>query len=560
MKPDRVGVSPARRAVLFMEKYSGIHTKSGDIVLSYEYIEHLRKLDREKSDPLKIMPQKGCQEKFVASNADITIIGGNRGGGKSYAMLLEALPDINNKFFVSVIFRKEKKDFDNLEKESSHLYAQFGKYNRSQSDMTWNFNKGGSLTFSHFSDTVFDFKERFRGKQYSYIAIDELPQMEFKKFKFLTTCNRNAARIRNRIVGTCNPDPDSWVRKFIDWWIGEDGLPVDERDGIVRYCFMDGDTPDSIYWGDTPEEVYLQCKQTIDKNWKPEFEALGFNKITMFVKSVTFIRGKLEENVKLIASDPNYVAGLVQQDEEQRSRDLEGNWNFKNAGDDMIKMRDMERFFAAPYNYADMRNRATCDIAFTGGDSLVLWHWIGWHIDDIFVCRKDSKTAIEMVRNKLAEWGVMEEDFAYDLNGLGQAFRGFFKRAVPFNNLEAPIATEHYEKDGIKAMYANVKSQCAYLFAVKLMAGEISINENLLGLTFSGDGFEKTPLRQILMKERKCIRRAEDSADKGFTLIQKKFMKKYVGHSPDYFESLIMRYIFELKRKTHKKPKGLCWI
>lgn len=560
MKPDRVGVYPARRAVLFMEKYSRIHTKSGDIVLSYEYIEHLRKLDREKSDPLKIMPQKGCQEKFVASNADITIIGGNRGGGKSYAMLLEALPDINNKFFVSVIFRKEKKDFDNLEKESSHLYAQFGKYNRSQSDMTWNFNKGGSLTFSHFSDTVFDFKERFRGKQYSYIAIDELPQMEFKKFKFLTTCNRNAARIRNRIVGTCNPDPDSWVRKFIDWWIGEDGLPVDERDGIVRYCFMDGDTPDSIYWGDTPEEVYLQCKQTIDKNWKPEFEALGFNKITMFVKSVTFIRGKLEENVKLIASDPNYVAGLVQQDEEQRSRDLEGNWNFKNAGDDMIKMRDMERFFAAPYNYADMRNRATCDIAFTGGDSLVLWHWIGWHIDDIFVCRKDSKTAIEMVRNKLAEWGVMEEDFAYDLNGLGQAFRGFFKRAVPFNNLEAPIATEHYEKDGIKAMYANVKSQCAYLFAVKLMAGEISINENLLGLTFSGDGFEKTPLRQILMKERKCIRRAEDSADKGFTLIQKKFMKKYVGHSPDYFESLIMRYIFELKRKTHKKPKGLCWI
>lgn len=543
-----------------MEIYENIRTKSGEPVFTYEYIENLRRLDREKPDPLKVMPQRGCQEKFVASNADITIIGGNRGGGKSFAMLLDALPDVRNKFFVSVIFRKEKKDFDNLEKESSHLYSQYGKYNRSQSDMTWNFNKGGSLTFSHFSDTVFDFKERFRGKQYSYIAIDELPQMEFKKFKFLTTINRNAAGIRNRIVGTCNPDPDSWLRKFIDWWIGEDGLPIPERDGVVRYYFSDSDSPDSIYWGDTPEEVYMQCKSVIDKMWKPEYEELGFNKITMFVKSLTFIRGRLEENVKLIASDPNYIAGLAQQDEEQRSRDLEGNWNFKNAGDDMIKMRDMERFFAAPYNYADMRNRATCDIAFTGGDSLVLWHWIGWHIDDIFVCRKDSKTAIEMVRNKLAEWGVMEEDFAYDLNGLGQAFRGFFKRAVPFNNLEAPIATEHYEKDGIKAMYANVKSQCAYLFAVKLMAGEISINENLLGLTFSGDGFEKTPLRQILMKERKCIRRAEDSADKGFTLIQKKFMKKYVGHSPDYFESLIMRYIFELKRKTHKKPKGLCWI
>ena len=543
-----------------MEIYENIRTKSGEPVFTYEYIENLRRLDREKPDPLKVMPQRGCQEKFVASNADITIIGGNRGGGKSFAMLLDALPDVRNKFFVSVIFRKEKKDFDNLEKESSHLYSQYGKYNRSQSDMTWNFDKGGSLMFSHFSDTVNDFKERFRGKQYSYIAIDELPQMEFKKFKFLTTCNRNAAGIRNRIVGTCNPDPDSWVRKFIDWWIGEDGLPVDERDGIVRYCFMDGDTPDSIYWGDTPEEVYLHCKKTIDDNWKPEFEALGFNKITMFVKSVTFIRGKLEENIKLIASDPNYVAGLVQQDEEQRSRDLEGNWNFKNAGDDKIKMSDMERFFAAPYNIGDGRRRASCDIAFTGGDSLVMWLWRGWHIEDVFVSRRDAKTTIEIVKNKLLEWGVLEEDFVYDLNGIGQAFTGFFRNAVQFNNIATPIAPENYQKDGIRAQYANLKSQCAFMFAEKLIRGEISINENILDRKYSGDGYEKTPLRQILMRERKCIRAAEDSSDKGLVLIQKKFMKKYVGHSPDYFESLLMRYIFELKRRKHTKPKGLCWI
>ena len=545
---------------LNMEIYSDIHTKAGDTVYTQEYVDALRAADRKQPDPLKIMPQRGCQEKFVASNADITIIGGNRGGGKTFAMLLDALPDINNKFFNAVIFRKEKKDFDNLEKESYHLYSPYGKYNRSQSDMTWNFDKGGSLTFSHFSDTVNDFKERFRGKQYSYIAIDELPQMEFKKFKFLTTINRNAAGIRNRIVGTCNPDPDSWLRKFIDWWIGDDGLPIPERDGVIRYYFSDSDNPDSIYWGDTPEEVYLQCQSTIDKMWKPEYEELGFNKMTMFVKSLTFIRGRLEENVKLIASDPNYIAGLAQQDEEQRSRDLEGNWNFKNAGDDMIKMADMERFFAAPYNLADQRHRASCDIAFTGGDSLVLWHWIGWHVQDIFVCRNDAKTTLSLVSSKLREWGVLEEDFTYDLNGLGQTFRGFFPRAIPFNNLESPIATTPQEKEGIKAMYANVKSQCAYLFARKLMQGEVSINESLLDLTFSGDGFEKTPLCQILMRERKCIRQSEESSDKGFTLIQKKFMKKYVGHSPDYFESLMMRYIFELKKSIHHKPKGLGWL
>ena len=233
----------------------GIKTDSGDPVYSYEYIDAFRMADRKKANPLKIIPQKGSQERFVGSNADLTFIGGNRGGGKTYATLLEGIKDINNRYFNALIFRKEKKDFDNLEKESYHLYNQYGKYNKSQSDMTWNFYRGGSLAFSHFSDTVADFKERFRGKQYAYIAIDEIPQMEYAKFKFLMTCNRNARGIRNRMVGTCNPDPDSWVRKFIDWWIGEDGLPIDERDGVIRYCFMDGDTPDSIYWGDTPEEV-----------------------------------------------------------------------------------------------------------------------------------------------------------------------------------------------------------------------------------------------------------------------------------------------------------------
>ena len=34
-------------------------------------------------------------------------------------------------------------------------------------------------------------------------------------------------------------------------------------------------------------------------------------------------------------------------------------------------------------------------------------------------------------------------------------------------------------------------------------------------------------------------------------------MKKIVGHSPDYFESLIMRMIFEIKQTQHQnKGKG----
>lgn len=536
---------------LFMNTYTGVYTASGDEVFSYEYIENLRVTDRKKPNPLNIIAQRGCQEKFLSTNADITIFGGNRGGSKTFSLLMESLKDTGNRYFNAVLLRNEKDDLLDMIYTSYILYSQLGTYNKSINDMTWNFYNGGKLKFSYYSDSYEDFKKRFQGKQFSYIGIDEITHCAYEKFKYLITCNRNAYGIRNRFYGTCNPDPDSWVRRFIDWWIDENGYPIEERDGVIRYCFMDGDTPDSIYWGDTPEEVYEQCRNIIDPLWKDEYEALGFNKITMFVKSVTFIKGKLEENIKLIASDPNYVANLAQQDEEQRSRDLDGNWNFKNTGDDMIKMQDMESLFSNSYQTSDNILRASCDIAFTGGDSCVLWLWQGFHIKDLFVCRMDSKSTIVAVKTKLEEWGVQEKNFTYDLNGLGQSFKGFFPKSIPFNNLESP------EKK-FKNIYANIKSQCAYLLVQKITSGEVSIDNRLLDLKFSGNGFEKMPLRQILMKERKCIRQNEDTADKGFSLITKRDMKKFVGHSPDYFESLVMRMIFEVKHKQNE-VKGL-WM
>ena len=44
-----------------------------------------------------IRPQKGPQEKFLATSADIAIYGGAAGGGKTYAILMEPLRYINTK-------------------------------------------------------------------------------------------------------------------------------------------------------------------------------------------------------------------------------------------------------------------------------------------------------------------------------------------------------------------------------------------------------------------------------------------------------------------------------
>ena len=482
----------------------------------------------------------------------------------SWSMLMEALYDINKPGFQALLLRKETKDLDSLQSDAYKLYSDFGDYNKSINDMTWNFNAGGWLKFSYYAGNYQSFKDRFQGRQYAYIGIDEITQCEYKKFKYLTTVNRNGSGIRTRFWGTCNPDPDSWVRKFIDWWIDEDGYAIPERCGKVRYCYMDGNSPDSIYWGSTREEVYEQCSAVIDSVWNDKLEKtyskIGLTKLDVIIKSVTFVRADITGNEVLTTSDPAYVGTLAGQDEEQRMRDLHANWNWKATGDDMIKYEDMDAFFRNPVQIGDGIRRASADIAFVGGDNFVMWLVVGNHVKDLIVMRLDPKTVISVVSTKLREWGVEEKNFTYDMQGIGQYFKGFFPDALPFNNQMSPIALNKEEKDGIKYLYKDLKSQAAWLFYQDIKELNISIDRGLLERKYSGDGFKNWTLERILQKERKAIRRDENGDDKGFRILTKKIAKKYVGHSPDFIESLYYwEYPAKLTKKRHTKAKGL-WM
>lgn len=64
------------------------------------------------------------------------------------------------------------------------------------------------------------------------------------------------------------------------------------------------------------------------------------------------------------------------------------------------------------------------------------------------------------------------------------------------------------------------------------------------------------PLRDILMRERKAIRKNDKAYDKGWCIIKKSEMKRIVGHSPDFIEGLMMIMIFTITH-THRKIRGL---
>lgn len=258
----------------------------------------------------KIAPQKGPQEKFLSTPADIAIYGGSAGGGKSWSLLFEPLRHVKRSKFGAVIFRKTSVQVRNeggLWHESQQLYSHFQGHSR-EAFLEWAFPSGARIKFSHleYEKDVLS----WQGSQIPFIGFDELTHFSETQFFYMLSRNRSTSGIAGYVRGTVNPDPDSWVRKFIDWWIGEDGYPIPERSGVLRWFIR---VNDQMIWANSAGELYSQYGRG------PEISP----------KSVTFIAAKLQDNQILMKKDPAYLSNLLALNRVDRGRLLDGNWNIR---------------------------------------------------------------------------------------------------------------------------------------------------------------------------------------------------------------------------------------
>lgn len=266
----------------------------------------------------KLEPQAGPQTEFLSTTADIAIYGGAAGGGKSYGLLLEPLRHHDNKKFGCVIFRRNSTQVRNeggLWDESMSIYPLFRAKPR-EANLEWLFQSGARLKFAHleYDSTVLD----WQGAQIPFIGFDELTHFTEHQFFYMLSRNRSTSGVPGYIRATTNPDPDSWVRDFIDWWIGPDGYPIPERSGSIRWFIRRDDT---FIWADTPEQIYEQFGRG------PE----------VLPKSVTFIPSKVHDNKILLEKDPAYLANLLALSRVERLRLLGGNWNVREAAGMMFQ-------------------------------------------------------------------------------------------------------------------------------------------------------------------------------------------------------------------------------
>lgn len=270
-------------------------------------------------------PQPGPQEAFLSTEADVAFYGGAAGGGKTYALILEPLRHFMNSQFGAVIFRRLSTQITGeggLWDTALGVYPAMGAKPFLNPRYGFRFKSGMKLTFAHLQFEIDT--QAWQGSQIPMIGFDELTHFTKHQFFYMLSRNRSTCGVRPYIRATCNPDVDSWVAEFIEWWIDpETGYPIPKRAGVVRYFTQ---LAGQVIWGATREEVLEQVNFTA--------EQIGDDDPRDLVKSFTFIPSKLEDNTILMKLDPGYKGSLLALPTVERERLLGGNWKIrKKKGD-----------------------------------------------------------------------------------------------------------------------------------------------------------------------------------------------------------------------------------
>jgi predicted phage terminase large subunit-like protein len=256
----------------------------------------------------ELRPQQGPQEQFLTNSANIVIYGGAAGGGKTFALLLECLRWIGKKHFSAVIFRRTSTQIRNsggLWDTSTSIYPYCGATAR-ESRLEWSFPSGAKICFASME---YD-KDRFnwQGSQIPLIGFDELTHFSWTQFMYMFSRNRSISGVPSYIRATTNPDPDSWVRKMISWWIDNDtGYAIPERSGKIKWFVVEND---EVIWGDSKAELLLKDQ-------------------TRLPKSFSFVASTVFDNKILLDRDPGYLASLKALSRFEREQLLMGNWNVR---------------------------------------------------------------------------------------------------------------------------------------------------------------------------------------------------------------------------------------
>jgi predicted phage terminase large subunit-like protein len=254
-------------------------------------------------------PQPGPQEAALSCGARVLLLGGAKGGGKSWLMRYAPIRYLNEEGYHAVIFRRSLPQIQNSGGQwdkSFEIYPYLGGRPH-RSHLRWKFPIGSTIRFWHLQDdnNWLD----WQGTETAFFGFDQLEEFTQLQFLKILGCNRTLSDADTQIVCTMNPDADSWVAKLVAPWIADDGYVDLELNGKVFWFTIDDG---EIKW--------------VDKTWRDSNNQPPI--------SIAYFSADVWDNPILLESDPNYLSALQSQSLVDRERFLGikgrgGNWKVR---------------------------------------------------------------------------------------------------------------------------------------------------------------------------------------------------------------------------------------
>ena len=228
------------------------------------------------------------QAEFMSRPEPEALYGGAAGGGKSDALVIEALRQVHIPHYRALILRKTYPQLSDLvDKSQVYYHRAFPQAQYNATAHVWNFPSGAKIYFGSMQYT----KDRtnYQGKAFDFIGFDELTHFEWEEYSYMMSRNRpTGPGTRVYMRATTNPGGigHGWVKaRFIT--PAPPGTPITEEYTVKL--------PDGT-------EQKLQ-------------------------RARVFIPSSIFDNPALLANDPGYLASLASMPEAEKQALLYGSWD-----------------------------------------------------------------------------------------------------------------------------------------------------------------------------------------------------------------------------------------
>ena len=234
----------------------------------------------------------------------------------------------------------------------------------------------------------------------------------------------------------------------------------------------------------------------------------------------------------LVTDNPNiskhYIKQLQQLDIINQKRLLFGDWEYSDNDSQLYSIDALNDMFTNTFVSSVGEKCISVDVARFGRDKSVICLWNNWRVEQIKTLDKNSIDELAQIVDSMAkEHNVQRSNIVADSDGVGGGFVDILKGSKSFVNNARALNNENYR---------NLKTQCYYKFAEKVMNGQIFIITN-----------DETLKQQIIM-EFEMVKQHDIDKDNKLSITPKDKIKQLLGRSPDIADALIMRMFLELNK------------